>query len=243
MESYGNEEDRERLLALLNIVRDVLAHSRVPLEDLLSEGSSEVFEAAETMVRPSSDKSRQIAFDFRTVSRQRKSKIRTEERRVEYSPSSPSPHDSAAELSLEDLCELTRQRIEDLFRREDDILTSPDIVKQYLMTRLSLQESEVFSVIFLDTRHRVLAFEELFRGTIDGCSVYPRVVVKRALYHNAAALILAHNHPSSIPDPSQADKAMTKRLKDALALIDVRVLDHIVIGGAEAVSFAEEGLL
>ena len=145
-------------------------------------------------------------------------------------------------LPLEDLCELTRSRLEERFLRTD-VLTSPDIVKQYLMTRLSLLESEVFAAIFLDNRHRVIAFEELFHGTIDGCSVHPREVVKRALYHNAAAILFAHNHPSSIPDPSQADKALTKRLKDALALIDVRVLDHIVIGGAEAVSFSEEGLL
>jgi DNA repair protein RadC len=101
---------------------------------------------------------------------------------------------------------------------------------------------EVFACLFLDTRHRVIAFEELFRGTIDGASVHPRELVRRALEHNAAAVILAHNHPSGVAEPSAADRQITTRLKDALALVDVRVLDHCVVGD-EIVSFAERGLL
>ncbi|VAW93941.1 UPF0758 family protein, partial [hydrothermal vent metagenome] len=96
---------------------------------------------------------------------------------------------------------------------------------------------------FLDTRHRVIEFEELFRGTIDGASVHPREVLRRALAHNAAAVILAHNHPSGIAEPSRADRHITERLTDALALVDVRVLDHLVVGDGEVVSFAERGWL
>jgi DNA repair protein RadC len=102
---------------------------------------------------------------------------------------------------------------------------------------------EVFACLFLDTRHRVIAYEELFNGTIDGSSVHPREVVRRALHHNCAAVILAHNHPSGVCEPSHADKAITKRLQDALALVDVRVLDHFIVGDASPYSFAETGLL
>jgi DNA repair protein RadC len=122
-------------------------------------------------------------------------------------------------------------------------LTSPDSVRDYLQLQLAHQEREVFAVLFLDNRHRSLAFEELFFGTIDGATVYPREVVKAALRHNAAAVILAHNHPSGVAEPSQADQAITQRLQEALALMDVRVLDHFVIGSGEPVSFAERGLL
>ena len=107
---------------------------------------------------------------------------------------------------------------------------------------LALINCEVFTVLWLDTRHRVLGFEELFRGTIDGSSVHPREVVKSALHKNAAACILAHNHPSGISTASNADRAITRRLKDALSLIDVRVLDHIIVG-EDCLSFAEAGLL
>jgi DNA repair protein RadC len=102
---------------------------------------------------------------------------------------------------------------------------------------------EVFACLFLDNRHRVISFDELFRGTIDGATVHPREVVKLALDRRAAAVILAHNHPSGIAEASAADKALTQRLKDALALIDVRVLDHFIIGDGEVLSFAEHGLL
>lgn len=122
-------------------------------------------------------------------------------------------------------------------------LTNAADTKQYLKCRLGTEEREVFCCLYLDNRHRVIEVEELFQGTIAGASVHPREVVKRALQHNAAAVILAHNHPSGVAEPSRADEKITKRLKDALALIDVRVLDHIVIGATDTTSFAERGLL
>ena len=124
-----------------------------------------------------------------------------------------------------------------------DVLSNPRATREYLALRFAGLEHEVFVAIFLNSRNRVIACEELFRGTIDGASVHPREVAKRALYHNAAAVILAHNHPSGVAEPSQADELITHRLKEALALIDVRVLDHLVIGGEVVESFAERGLL
>lgn len=122
-------------------------------------------------------------------------------------------------------------------------LTSPVETRRYLSARLRHLPYEVFCCLFLDNKHRVIAFEELFRGTINGAAVYPREVVRRALGHNAAAVILAHNHPSGVAEPSQADRSLTDRLQQALTLIDVRVLDHLVVGEDEAVSFSERGLL
>jgi DNA repair protein RadC len=121
-------------------------------------------------------------------------------------------------------------------------LTSPQASKDFVKLQLATYEHEVFSCLFLDNRNRVITFEEMFRGTIDGASVYPREVVKACLSHNAAAVIFAHNHPSGATEPSQADIAITERLKKALALIDVRVLDHLIVGD-EVTSFAERGLL
>ena len=129
-----------------------------------------------------------------------------------------------------------------LFTRGPE-LTSPDAVASFLKLQLAQQEHEVFGVIFLDAKHRVLAFEVLFHGSIDGASVYPRQVVKRALAHNAAALILTHNHPSGVAEPSQADRVLTRRLKEALELVDVRVLDHFIVGDGEPLSMAEYGWL
>jgi DNA repair protein RadC len=122
-------------------------------------------------------------------------------------------------------------------------LTSPARVREFLASQLEFREHEVFCVLMLDNRHRLIAFDPMFRGTIDGASVHPREVVKRVLEHNAAAVILAHNHPSGVPEPSQADELITRRLKEALALVDVRVLDHVVIGDGCCTSFAEKGLL
>ncbi len=124
-----------------------------------------------------------------------------------------------------------------------EILTTPPRTKEYLRLLLAERRNEVFGVLFLDNRHRVLAFEELFYGTVDGASVHPRVVVQRALLRNAAACILCHNHPSGIAEPSRADMTITDRLKKSLELVDVRVLDHMVVGAEEVVSFAERGLL
>jgi len=122
-------------------------------------------------------------------------------------------------------------------------LTSPHETRHYLSLILSDLEHETFATIFLDNRHRVLAFEEMFKGTIDGASVHPREVVKRALRLNAAAVIFVHNHPSGVAEPSQADRNITQKLKNALALVEIRVLDHIVVGGTDTVSMAESGML
>ena len=121
-------------------------------------------------------------------------------------------------------------------------LTSPEDTRQYLSECLRDYQHEVFAALFMDQRHRVICFEELFTGTIDGASVYPREVVKKALQHNAAAIIFAHNHPSGIAEPSSADKHITRRLQDALALMDIKVLDHFIVGD-EVISFAERGLI
>ncbi|HLS83348.1 MAG TPA: DNA repair protein RadC [Arenimonas sp.] len=124
-----------------------------------------------------------------------------------------------------------------------EALTDPGRAGQYLARRLRALPYEVFACLFLDTRHRLVAFEELFRGTLDGAEVHPREVVQRCLAHHAAAVILGHNHPSGSPEPSAADRAVTARLRQALALVDVRLLDHFVIGDGEPCSMARLGLL
>jgi len=124
-----------------------------------------------------------------------------------------------------------------------EAMTSPELAQQYLISQLRHLGHEVFACLFMNNQNQVLAFEPLFRGTIDAANVYPREVVKRALEHNAAAVIFAHNHPSGIAEPSRSDELITDKLKQALALIDVRVLDHFVIGNGETVSLAERGLL
>jgi DNA repair protein RadC len=141
---------------------------------------------------------------------------------------------------LQAVVEITRRYLHQQLQ-EGDVLTSPKATRRYLQARLRHYPHEVFSCLFLDNRHRVICFEELFSGTIDEASVYPREVVKRALTHNAAALILAHNHPSGVAEPSQADRHITSHLKQALSLVDVRVLDHIIVGEGEPVSLAERG--
>lgn len=122
-------------------------------------------------------------------------------------------------------------------------LESPQDTSKYLRSVLMDQPHERFLAVFLDTRHRVIASEDLFQGTIDGASVYPRVVAEKALRHGAAALIVAHNHPSGVSEPSLADQAITRRLKDALALLDIRLLDHFVIGDGQPVSMASRGMM
>ena len=122
-------------------------------------------------------------------------------------------------------------------------LTSPHTVFSHLQTLLADYEHEVFALLMVDSKHRVLAFKELFRGTLDAASVYPREVVKLCLEHNAAAVILVHNHPSGDPEPSQADLTLTRKLQDALNLVDIRTLDHIVVGSEGCVSLAERGHL
>lgn len=142
---------------------------------------------------------------------------------------------------LQAVLELARRHFSEQLVR-DTVFTQPEVVKQFVRSQLAGHRREVFLVLFLDTRHRLIAAEELFYGTIDGASVHPREVVKRALQLNAAALILAHNHPSGIAEPSADDERITRRLQSALELVDVRVLDHIVVGAGEEVSLAERGL-
>ncbi len=143
---------------------------------------------------------------------------------------------------LQAVMEIARRHLYEELKR-GDALTSPGAVRDYLRSQLAALPHEVFACLFLDNQHRVIAFEELFRGTLDSASVYPREVVKRALAHNAAALILTHNHPSGVVEPSHSDKVLTDRLKEALALVEVRVLDHFIVGYDGVYSFVENGHL
>lgn len=135
-----------------------------------------------------------------------------------------------------------RQVVDQKMHRGADF-GSPADVKAYLRAKLAGLDHEVFAVLFLDNRHRLIEYVEMFRGTLDGASVHPREVVKEALRLNAAAVIFSHPHPSGNPEPSQADRIITRQLREALALIEVRTLDHIVVAGNDTVSFAERGLL
>ena len=126
---------------------------------------------------------------------------------------------------------------------ERDVMTSPQVVRDYLALSLGSRPHEVFVAMFLDAQHRLLGSEELFRGTLTQTSVYPREVVKTALRHNAAAVIFAHNHPSGIAEPSRADELLTQTLKQALALVEINTLDHFIVAGGRTISFAERGLL
>lgn len=146
-------------------------------------------------------------------------------------------HDDENNVIAQGLAILSRRM------RANDPLSSPNAVRDYLRMSLSGREHEVFVVVLLDAQNRVLHCEEMFRGTLTQTSVYPREVVKTALAANAAGVIFAHNHPSGVNEPSQADELLTRELKAALALVDVKVLDHFVIAGTQSLSFAERGLL
>lgn len=148
---------------------------------------------------------------------------------------------TAKYVQLQAVMEMARRHLFETLSR-GEALCSPDDTRRYLAAQLADHMQEVFACLFLDNRNRVISFDKMFFGTIDGASVYPREVVKLALKQNAAAVIFAHNHPSGVAEPSRADENITRRLKEALALIDVRVLDHFIIGD-EVVSFAERGLL
>ncbi|AIC23060.1 MULTISPECIES: RadC family protein [Pseudomonas] len=141
---------------------------------------------------------------------------------------------------LQAVLEMARRHLAEKLSR-NSVLESPVAVRDYLKAMLRHEPHEVFGCLFLDSKHRVLAFEALFQGSINTTSVYPRQVVKRALAHNAAALILCHNHPSGVSEPSQADRVLTRRLTEALDLVDVRVLDHFIVGEGEPLSMAEYG--
>jgi DNA repair protein RadC len=128
-------------------------------------------------------------------------------------------------------------------RKPGEAMRSPSALRQYFRLQFADEEREIFYVLFLDAQNRLIASEPIFTGTLTQTSVYPREVVKRALYHNAAAVVFAHNHPSGIPEPSYADQTLTQVLKSSLALIDVRALDHFIVGGKCVMSFAEHGLM
>ena len=176
----------------------------------------------------------------------RKSSISSREKnqktRAYYSVAENGSYVFTRNVTQDEIIELATCIMNGRFERLD-VLHNPSDTKNYLVIQLSQLEQEVFGCIYLDTRHRVICFEKLFYGTIDGASVHPREVVKNAIRHNAAAVILAHNHPSGVAEPSTADQRLTQRLKDALSLVDVRLVDHIVVGGSGAASFAELGLL
>ena len=148
----------------------------------------------------------------------------------------------AKRAELVAVLELARRALAQQLRQRE-IFASPGAVRQYLQLHLAAKPHEVFAVIFMDVQNRLLAMEEMFRGTLTQTSVYPREVVLRALHHQCAAVVLAHNHPSGSVQPSRADEALTQTLKSALALVDVRVLDHVIVGTGETLSMAERGLL
>lgn len=143
---------------------------------------------------------------------------------------------------LQAVLEMGRRHLGETLKREQGF-TSPQSVRHFLLSLLRDQPREVFLGLFLDSQHRLISHEVLFQGTIDSATVHPREVVKAALRHNAAAMIVAHNHPSGVAEPSRADERITERLKDALALVDIRLLDHFVVGDGEVVSLAERGCL
>lgn len=141
---------------------------------------------------------------------------------------------------LQAVLEMSKRHLQEQLTR-DTVFSSAEAVRTYLSTQLRHSQREIFAVLFLDSQHRLIRYQELFMGTIDSAAVYPREVVKAALTHNAAAVILAHNHPSGVSEPSQADISITERIRKALDLIDVRLLDHFIVGDARPLSLAERG--
>lgn len=151
----------------------------------------------------------------------------------------------AEQRVIDDALAILARRMAEVIERNTygEVFRDPRDTCDYIKLKLADRLSEVFSVLWLDNRHRLIAFEELFHGTVDGASVHPREVVRAALHHNAAACILAHNHPSGLAEPSAADRKITSQLRDALGLVGVRVLDHLVVGAGEPVSMAARGLI
>jgi DNA repair protein RadC len=147
---------------------------------------------------------------------------------------------SAKYAQLQAVLEMARRHLAECISKEN-IFTRPTLVRQYLLSKLRHQKREVFAVLLLDSQHQLITYEELFFGTVNSASIYPREVVKLALMHNSVAIILAHNHPSGVAEPSQADRHITQVLVNALALVDIKVLDHFVVGSEAVTSFAERG--
>jgi DNA repair protein RadC len=213
-----------------------------PREKLLTLGAQALSEAELLAVllqtgspgRSALDTARQLLLEFRSLRG-----LLTADRPAFCSVRGLGP---ARYALLQAALELSRRHYAEQMRSGPP-LANPRATREFLRTQLRDREHEVFCCLFLDNRHRVICFDEVFRGTIDGASVHPREIVKLALARNAAAVILAHNHPSGVAEPSQADELITQRLRDALALVDIRVLDHVVVGDGSCVSFAERGLL
>jgi DNA repair protein RadC len=228
---------KESLMA----IKDWLAEDR-PREKLLQRGSAALTDAellaiflrTGTPGKSAVDLARELLADFGSL----KALLDADQQRFCLS----NGLGSAKYAQLQAVLEMAKRHFKEALQR-GNALTSPEITRSYLSAQLRGYSYEVFACLFLDNQHRVIKLEELFRGTIDGASVYPREVVKQALYYNAAAMIFAHNHPSGISEPSQADKHITEKLKQALALFDIRVLDHFIIGDGEPYSFAEHGLI
>lgn len=149
---------------------------------------------------------------------------------------------AAKYVQLQASLEMGRRFLAEKLKREVTLGSTRE-TREFLQAQLRDRKNEVFCVLFLDNRHRVLAFEEMFQGTLNGTAVYPREIVKSALRRNAAAVILVHNHPSGVAEPSRADELLTSRLKEALTLVDIRLLDHLIVGDGETVSFSERGLI
>ncbi len=146
------------------------------------------------------------------------------------------------EATLDEIMTGARQALATRVRK-GTVFTSPKVAADYLIARLGQLQHEVFTLIYVDSRHRFIACQDLFRGTIDGASVHPREVVKEALRHNAAAVILSHVHPSGVAEPSRADEQITQRLKAALSLVEIKILDHVIVAGGDTISFADRGLI
>ncbi|HSN71277.1 MAG TPA: DNA repair protein RadC [Steroidobacteraceae bacterium] len=222
-------------------IRDWPAHDR-PREKLLRLGASALTDAELVAIvlrtgvagRSAVDLARELLVEFRSL----RGLLSADRGRI----CSARGFGPAGYAQLQAALEIARRHYQEQMQN-GPALANPRATREFLHMRLRDLEHEVFCCLYLDNRHRVIAFEELFRGTIDGASVHPREVVKRALTRNAAALILAHNHPSGIAEPSQADELITRRLKEALALVEIRVVDHLVVGDGNCVSFAERGLL
>ena len=220
-------------------IRDWPAAER-PREKLLEHGSSSLSDAELLAIflrtgvsgKSAVDLARHLLTEFGSLRALLEADLRAFCRQLGLGPAKFS--------QLQAVLEMSRRHLAERLRR-DSALESPQAVRDYLKSLLRHEPHEVFGCLFLDSKHRMLAFEVLFRGSIDSASVYPRQVVKRALAHNAAAAIFCHNHPSGITDPSQADRTLTKRLTEALDLIEVRVLDHFIIGDGEPLSMVEYG--
>ena len=220
-------------------IRDWPAAER-PREKLLEHGSSSLSDAELLAIflrtgvsgKSAVDLARHLLTEFGSLRALLEADLRAFCRQVGLGPAKFS--------QLQAVLEMSRRHLAERLRR-DSALESPQAVRDYLKSLLRHEQHEVFGCLFLDSKHRMLAFEVLFRGSIDSASVYPRQVVKRALAHNAAAVIFCHNHPSGVTEPSQADRTLTKRLIQALDLIEVRVLDHFIIGDGQPLSMVEHG--